>query len=130
MKDLEFYILENELWCLFPDGRNEQSDLRNILGCTQPTISQIENGRMPMPTNFIRILNEKFGKDIIEKYIEPNTTMALSDNGSTSIAGNGNHHINANATLEMAIKEISEQRKLVAKAQEQIDRLITLLEKK
>lgn len=24
MKDLEFYILENELWCLFPDGRNEQ----------------------------------------------------------------------------------------------------------
>lgn len=24
MKDLEFYILEDELWCLFPDGRNEQ----------------------------------------------------------------------------------------------------------
>lgn len=24
MKDLEFYILGNELWCLFPDGRNEQ----------------------------------------------------------------------------------------------------------
>lgn len=24
MKDFEFYILENELWCLFPDGRNEQ----------------------------------------------------------------------------------------------------------
>ena len=112
------------------DNKLKQSDLRNILGCTQPTISQIENGRMPMPTNFIRILNEKFGKDIIEKYIEPNTTMALSDNGSTPIAGNGNHHINANATLEMAIKEISEQRKLVAKAQEQIDRLITLLEKK
>lgn len=112
------------------DNKLKQSDLRNILGCTQPTISQIENGRIPMPTNFIRILNEKFGKDIIEKYIEPNTPMALSDNGSTSIAGNGNPHINANATLEMAIKEISEQRKLVAKAQEQIDRLITLLERK
>lgn len=24
MQDLEFYILDNELWCLFPDGRNEQ----------------------------------------------------------------------------------------------------------
>lgn len=29
MKDLEFYILENELWCLFPDGRNEQVTERN-----------------------------------------------------------------------------------------------------
>ena len=36
------------------DNKLKQSDLRNILGCTQPTISQIENGRMPMPTNFIR----------------------------------------------------------------------------
>ena len=24
MEDLEFYILDNELWCLFSDGRNEQ----------------------------------------------------------------------------------------------------------
>lgn len=24
MKDLEFYIFEDELWCMFPDGRNEQ----------------------------------------------------------------------------------------------------------
>lgn len=112
------------------DNRLKQSDLRNILGCTQPTISQIENGRMPMPANFIRILNETFGEDAIAKYIEPDTTIVTSNNGSTSIAGNGNHHINANATLEMAINEIAEQRKLVAKAQEQIDRLIALLEKK
>ena len=24
MENLEFYILDNELWCIFPDGRNEQ----------------------------------------------------------------------------------------------------------
>ena len=30
MKDLEFYILENELWCLFPDGRNEQITEHNV----------------------------------------------------------------------------------------------------
>lgn len=23
MKDLEFYIFEDELWCLFPDGSNQ-----------------------------------------------------------------------------------------------------------
>lgn len=112
------------------DNGLKQSDLQNILGCTQPTISQIENGRIPMPAHFIQRLNKTFGKDVVTRYIEPNTTIITSDNGSTSIAGNGNHHINANATLEMALNEIAEQRKLVAKAQEQIDRLITLLEQK
>ena len=105
----------------------KQSDLQKLFSCTQPNISQIENRKMPMPDNFLRILNETYGEDVISKYIEPDVPIAMSDNGSTSIAGNGNHHINNSTTLEMAINEISEQRKLVAKAQEQIDRLITLL---
>jgi hypothetical protein len=37
---------------------------------------------------------------------------------------------NSDAALLKAIDEISEQRKMVQKAQEQIDRLITLLEKR
>lgn len=112
------------------DKKLKQSDLQNILGCAQSMISRIENGREAMPANFIRILNETFGKDVVSKYIDPDVSVTASDNGSTAISGNGNHHINANATLEMAINEIAEQRKLVSKAQEQIDRLITLLEKK
>ena len=115
----------------FRTDRNlKQSDLQNIFNCTQSMISRIENGREAMPANFIRLLNESFGNENVSKYIEPDIPVAISDNSSTSIAGNGNHHINANATLEKAINEIAEQRKLVAKAQEQIDRLITLLEKK
>ena len=49
-------------------------------------------------------------------------------NGSTQIFGDENH-VNSSTTLDKALDEIAEQRKLVAKAQEQIDRLITLLEK-
>ena len=54
---------------------------------------------------------------------------ATGDN-NTQVAGNGN---NVNAvnifTLDKALNEIAEQRKLVAKSQEQIDRLVSIIEK-
>lgn len=57
--------------------------------------------------------------------------------GSKEVNATNNHTTNNypdcrnrdNELLQKAIDEISEQRKLVAKAQEQIDRLIVLLEK-
>jgi len=55
---------------------------------------------------------------------ESNAT--ITDN-STSVAGNSNQ-VNATSTLDKALDEIAAQRRLVEKAQEQIDRLITLLE--
>lgn len=30
MENIEFYILDKELWCLFPDGRNEQVTEHNV----------------------------------------------------------------------------------------------------
>lgn len=51
---------------------------------------------------------------------------AKGDN-NTQIAGNGNN-VNA-STLDKALDEIAEQRKLVAKSQEQIDRLLAIIEK-
>ena len=54
------------------------------------------------------------------------STSTITDN-STSVAGNSNH-VNATSTLDKALDEIAAQRRLVEKAQEQIDRLITLLE--
>ena len=32
MKDLEFYIFEDELWCLFPDGSNKPVTDKDIGG--------------------------------------------------------------------------------------------------
>lgn len=47
--------------------------------------------------------------------------------GSTQIIGDGNH-VGTPSTLDKALDEIAAQRRLVEKSQEQIDRLITLLE--
>lgn len=44
------------------------------------------------------------------------------------VAGN-NNQANSPATLDKAISEISEQRKMLVKSQEQIDRLIAVIEK-
>lgn len=52
---------------------------------------------------------------------------ANGDN-NTQVAGNGNN-VNTSSTLDKAIDEIAEQRKLVAKSQEQIDRLLVIIEK-
>lgn len=47
---------------------------------------------------------------------------------NTQVAGN-NNQVNSPATLDKAISEISEQRKMLVKSQEQIDRLIAVIEK-
>lgn len=111
------------------DNNLKQADLQKIFNCAQSVISRIERGRDDMPIKFIRILNETYGKETVSQYMDQNSPISISDNNSTSIAGNGNHHINANATLEKAINEISEQRKLVQKAQEQMDKLLAMMEK-
>lgn len=61
--------------------------------------------------------------------IKSNNTIINSPvgNNSTQIAGNSNS-INC-YSLNKAIDEISEQRKLVSKSQEQIDRLLAIIEK-
>lgn len=58
------------------------------------------------------------------------SSIAQTANGdhNTQVAGNANH-INNSSTLDKAIDEISQQRQLVAKSQEQIDRLLAIIEK-
>lgn len=102
------------------------------------SIHDFKNGKWKRPNTF-KIhtkLYELYGKDEVSKYLDIKTT-AISDNYNNSISVNNEHYIDANSTLDLAIKEISEQRKLVvksqeqlSKSQEQIDRLITLLEHK
>lgn len=61
--------------------------------------------------------------------IKQSVQQMLNGDNNTQIAGN-NNHVNLPSTLDKAINEIAEQRKLVAKSQEQIDRLISLLERR
>lgn len=59
-----------------------------------------------------------------------NTTTNTTNNNTTNNYAECEKAAKSSKLLGMTIEEIAEQRKLVSKAQEQIDRLITLLEKK
>jgi transcriptional regulator with XRE-family HTH domain len=56
------------------------------------------------------------------------TNQSISGHHGTSVAGNGNN-VNATSALEKALEGLMEQQKITIKAQEQIDRLLALLEK-
>ena len=56
------------------------------------------------------------------------TNQSISGHHGTSVAGNGNK-VNATSALEKALEGLMEQQKITIKAQEQIDRLLALLEK-
>ena len=59
--------------------------------------------------------------------LKNSTTQTSSGDNSPNISGNGNHVNNA-ATIDKALNEIAEQRRLVSKSQEQIDRLLGIIE--
>ena len=54
-------------------------------------------------------------------------TQESNGDHNTQVAGNHNH-VEPPHGIEKALDEIAEQRKLVSKAQEQIDRLLTVIE--
>lgn len=106
-----------------------QEAVGKAIGKDQAYISLINQGKRPFLEEYIPLLIESYGEENVIPFWDADyKNLANADNRSTSIAGNGNHHINANTTLEMAINEIAEQRKLVAKSQEQIDRLLSIIE--
>ena len=94
----------------------------------------VSNISVSIPPDKVKIISLKF-PDLNTGWLltgegemlKSGTIQQAGDN-STQVHGNDNH-VNNPHVLEMAMTEIAEQRKLVAKSQEQIDRLITLLEK-
>ena len=57
-----------------------------------------------------------------------NTRQTITGDHNTQIAGHGNN-INSSEDLSKALDEIAEHRKLLAKSQEQINRLLAIIEK-
>lgn len=55
----------------------------------------------------------------------PGNISAVNGDGNTSVAGNGNH---VNSDLGKALEEIAAQRRVTEKAQEQIGRLLSIIE--
>lgn len=51
----------------------KQSDIQDILGITQGFVSKIENGRESFPADYIDVLTDKFGVELISKYVSRKT---------------------------------------------------------
>ena len=58
-----------------------------------------------------------------------NITQSVKGSGNTAYAGHNMSIGSSKCALDIALRELAEQRKLTAKAQEQADRLLNILER-
>ena len=80
-----------------------------------------------LSTGYVTSMRKGFGLDklnnVLTAFPELNRDWLLYGEGEMIKS------VNSSPTLDKAIDEIAEQRKLVAKSQEQIDRLLAIIEK-
>lgn len=127
---------------------NVQSRLMSFISSKKMSISDFER-ICDLSNGYVHKIKNSVGKrglcDIQRKFPELNTdwlltgegemlndtfstsNIANSDRHGTSVAGNGNN-VNATSALEKALESLMEQQRITVKAQEQIDRLLVLLE--
>lgn len=125
------------------DHKVSQKDLAQLFGCGQGHISNIESGARSITQLQIRLLIEKYGFDVVAKYASaaempgnPSVTVnapVITDNTAPVQAGNGNSMELPNDTAALVAlmhKMLDQHEKQLQKRDEQIDRLIDILEKK
>lgn len=125
-------------WLIYQEKAENERDLSERLGYTKSSFSQIVNGKVPLSEKFVGKLCS-LDKNLNPVWIlrgEGDIFLSSCMNGENrgdgnNIIGDNNNwkNVNTDEALCRALDEIGEQRKLVAKAQEQIDKLISLLEK-
>lgn len=113
-----------------------QSDVASAMGATRQNVSAALKGKEGVLTdNFLKRFNAAYGDifdtawllDGIGEMLSYSFHQEINGDNNTQVAGN-NNHVNSPATLDKAIDEIAAQRKLVEKSQEQIDRLLSIIE--
>lgn len=113
-----------------------QMRLSAEIGLAQGYISELEKGKKPMSEEFIGKLRERYGEEIIEQWMQDTPIVQQTVEGEiNNFSGTGDVTIQDADSVPMSafnkvMEELAEQRKLVSKSQEQIDRLLGLLEKK
>jgi len=111
-----------------------QTDAGKKSGQSRSNISAALNGKESILTDsFLRKFNKAFGSLFSDEWlIDGIGEMLKYPEISTPIVnnqvGNGNH-FNSDMTVNQFMVELAAQRKLTEKAQEQMDRLITIIEK-
>ena len=111
-----------------------QTEAGRKSGQSRSNISAALNGKESILTDsFLRKFNKAFGGLFSDEWlIDGIGEMLKHPEMGTSIVnnqvGNGNH-FNSDMTVNQFMDELAAQRKLTEKAQEQMDRLITIIEK-
>lgn len=122
---------------------HKQKNIADMMSATESNVSGALKGKESVLTDrFLIRFNKAFGNIFNNRWLLDGegemlassmgiTNSPVGDN-STQIAGNANH-VNNSSTLDKAIDELSEMRKLLAEAiqsnKEQTERFLSIIEK-
>lgn len=113
-----------------------QVQLSAEIGLAQGYISELEKGKKQITDEVIAKLRERYGVETVEQWEQDVPPVQQTVEGEiNNFSGTGDVTVqNGNSVpieaFNKMLDEIAAQRKIVSKSQEQIDRLLNLLEKK
>lgn len=113
-----------------------QVQLSTEIGLAQGYISELEKGKKQITDEVINKLSNRYGEKVVEEWMQDTPVVLQTVEGEiNNFSGTGDVTVQSGDSIPVAafnkmMAEIAEQRKIVSKSQEQIDRLLYLLEKK
>jgi transcriptional regulator with XRE-family HTH domain len=113
-----------------------QVQLSNEVGLAQGYISELEKGKKQVTDEVVTKLRSRYGEDIVEQWMQESPAVQQTVEGeNNNFSGTGDVTVQNGDSIPLEafnkmLAEIAEQRKIVSKSQEQIDRLLNLLESK
>lgn len=118
---------------LTQDYRLSQKELAELFGCNPSNVSNIVAGKRNLTGLQVRLLIDKFGRDVVAKYADPSELPPVSSHHGSIDAVNSNvqngdgNSITADAALVQVVKQQSDQ---ISRLLDQQDRLISIIENK
>lgn len=113
-----------------------QVQLSNEVGLAQGYISELEKGKKQVTDEVVTKFRSRYGEDIVEQWMQEIPAVQQTVEGeNNNFSGTGDVTVQNVDSIPLEafnkmLAEIAEQRKIVSKSQEQIDRLLNLLESK
>ncbi len=113
-----------------------QVQFSSEIGLAQGYISELEKGKKQITDEVISKLRNRYGEEIVNQWMQDTPIVQQTVEGEiNNFSGTGDVTVHSTNSIPVEafnkmLAEIAEQRKIVSKSQEQIDRLLNLLEQK
>lgn len=113
-----------------------QVQLSSEIGIAQGYISELEKGKKQITDEVIAKLRSRYGDEAVEQWMQDTPVIQQTVEGEVNnFSGTGDVTVQNGDSIPVEafnkmLAELAEQRKIVSKSQEQIDRLLNLLERK